>query len=318
MNETGKKPVVTVKNILRVLSVLCTIICFCPTFLVSCSGKDINVSAMTAVTGLKSEGYEFAKPHPAMIVVLLIPILMIVFLFVKTMVDRTVAMVTAVAGGVDFIIWIAFRAGVKKAAEDNYCDFKSTFWFGLNMVSLAVIVLLSVLVVLKVLQMEAELVNAAQAQGAQNALGQLTSSVGQLAGSVASSVKTKVPKEDMIGYCSKCGSQLVYGNKFCTACGTPIPESLIAEAEAARKAAEEARIAAEEAARKEAEERAKREAEEAARREEEARKQAEAAAQAAPATPVQMVPGSKPAFCSQCGAKVSEGAAFCEACGAKL
>ena len=47
-------------------------------------------------------------------------------------------------------------------------------------------------------------------------------------------------KEDIIGYCAKCGKPITYGHKFCISCGTPVPESMIAEAEAARKAAEEA------------------------------------------------------------------------------
>ena len=56
MNETGRKPVVTAKNIIRVLSVIVTIIFFCPTFLVSCSGQTIDVSAMNVVGGIKSYG----------------------------------------------------------------------------------------------------------------------------------------------------------------------------------------------------------------------------------------------------------------------
>ena len=85
-----------------------------------------------------------------------------------------------------------------------------------------------------------------------------------MAGNVAGNIRKRTMKEDIIGYCAKCGKPITYGHKFCISCGTPVPESMIAEAEAARKAAEEARRAEE--AKREAE--AARKAEEAKRKEE--------------------------------------------------
>jgi ribosomal protein L40E len=357
MNEAEKKPVVTVKNILRVLSVIVTIIVFCPTFLVSCSGQKIDVSVMTAVGGLQSYGETVVEPHPIMLIALLLPVAVLVILFIKKIADEKAALITAICGGIDLVVWFVFRSAVKKAAEENYCTFKATGWFTFNIISLVVIVVLSVLVVAKILNMQEDLLKRFSGTGAQNtlnqmsaAVSQMSSSVSQLAENVSANVsKNKIPKEDIIGYCAKCGSPIVYDNRFCTSCGTPVPESMIAEAEAARKAAEEARIAAEEAARKEAEEKARREAEEAARREEEAKKAAEEAARreaeekakreaeeaakqeeqnkAAEETanspvveqePVQMVAESKSVFCTKCGAKLAEDAVFCEKCGAKV
>ena len=292
MNET-KKSMVTVKNVIRILSVLCTIIVFCPTFLVSCSGETMDVSVMTAVGGLKAYGESVAKPHPFMIVCLLIPVAILVMMFIKKIADNTAALATAICGGADFIIWIIFRNAVKKAAEENYCQFESTAWFALNMISLVIIILLSVLVVLKVVQMEDDLVKKFTGAGAKNTLNQMSAAVSQVSGSVsqlagnitANANKNRIPQENIIGYCSKCGSPLLFGDKFCTSCGTPIPESMIAEAEAARKAAEE-----------------------------EARKAAEEQARLAAQSQAMM----KPAFCSKCGAKLTEGSNFCEACGTKV
>ena len=319
MNEIEKKPLVSVKNILRVLSVLCTIIVFCPTFLVSCSGQKMDISVMTATSGIKVYGDYAVKPHPIMLICLLIPVAMLVLLFIKKFTDDKVAMITAICGGVDFVIWLIFRSAVKKAAEENYCTYKATGWFGLNMFALVVIIALSVLVVLKILQMEEDLMLRFKGEGTQKALNQMSAAVSQMSSSVsqlAGSVnKNKIPKENIIGYCSKCGTPLVYDNKFCTSCGTPVPESMIAEAEAAKKAAEEAaRKAAEEKAKQEEE--ARKAAEEKAKQE--AARKAEEAANAANQEPAKIVAGSAPAFCSNCGAKISAGSQFCQACGTKV
>lgn len=316
MNETAKKPVVTAKNILRILSVIVTIIVFCPTFLVSCSGQTIDVSVMTAVGGLKSYGETVVKPHPIMLICFALPVAIIVCLFIKKITDSKVAIVSAACGAVDLIIWFIFKAEVKKVAEENLCTFKTTGWFVLNILSLVLIVVISVLVISKVLQLEGDLVKQfGGAGGAQNAMNQMN---------VSASVKqNRIPKENIMGYCSKCGTPLIYDNRFCTSCGTPVPENMINEFEAAKKAAEEAaRKAAEEAARREEE--ARKAAEEAAKREAEAKKAAEEAAAAGnviadQATEnIQMVAGTKSRFCSQCGAKLPEGAAFCQSCGARV
>lgn len=339
MNETEKKPVVTVKNILKVLSAIVAVIVFCPTFMVSCSGQNMNVSVMTAVGGVKSHGETLVSPHPIMLIALLLPVAMLVVLFLKKFTDNKVALITTICGAVDFVIWLIFRSSVKKIAEDNMCSFKSTGWFTLNIISLIAIIVLSVLVVAKILHMQEDLLKRFSGEGAQDtlkqmseAVGQMSDSVGQLAGNVAANVnKMRIPKEDIIGYCSKCGSPLVFDNKFCTSCGTPVPESMIAEAEAARKAAEEARIKAEEEARKAAEE-ARIKAEEEARKaaeearikaEEEARKAAEVA-EKADTEEVANVEETKEAtaagtkFCAQCGSKLDAGDVFCSNCGAKV
>lgn len=307
---TDKKSMVTIKNVLRVLSVLCIIFVFCPSFLVSCSDQTIKVNVMTAVGGLSSYGQTVVDPHPIMLICLLIPVAVLVLMFIKKFTDSKTALITAICGVVDIIVWFIFRSSVKKLAEENLCEFKSTGWYVLNIIALLLIILLSALVLLMKIQMDTDLIKLFSGGGTKEALGQMSAAMGQmssavsqLAGNVATNIGNKKQKEDAIGFCAKCGSPIAYGCKFCISCGTPVPESMLAEAEAAKKAAEEAaRKAAEEAARKAAEEAAKKEAE----------KQAAQAEQEAQGN------NEKPKFCQNCGAKLAANAAFCNACGTKV
>ncbi|MBR4671374.1 MAG: zinc ribbon domain-containing protein [Butyrivibrio sp.] len=296
MNETGRKPAVTAKNIIRVLSVIVIIIFFCPTFLVSCSGQTIDVSAMNVVGGIKSYGESVVKPQPLLLICLLLPIAIFVILFLnKKFTDDKAALITAICAAVDLIVWIIFRVQAKKAALKNYCTFKVTGWYVFNIIFLICIIALAVLVLFRVIHMQEDLVVRFRGSGAQDALNQMASAVKGLAENVSANVGNGgVPKEDIMGYCAKCGTPLIFGDKFCTSCGRPVPEDIIAEAEEERRAAEEARRAAEEArraeeearraaeeaARREAEERARREAEERAKREAEERARREAEAEA--------------------------------------
>lgn len=312
-NVNGTKSIFTMKNVLRVLSLLCIIFVFCPSFLVSCSGQNVNVSVMTAVGGVSAYGEKVVDPHPIMLLCLLLPVGILVLLFIKKLTDRKTAAIILGCSIVDFVIWLIFRSSVKKIAEENYCSFKTTGWFVINIIVLILIVLLTAIVVISKIKMDADLITIFSGGGTQKVLNQMSatmsqmsSTVTQIAGNVANNVVSKTSKENVIGYCAKCGSAITYGCKFCVSCGTPVPESMIAEAEAAKRAAEEAeaaRIAEEERARKEAEEKARKEAEEKARREAEETSQNN---------------NGRPMFCQQCGAKLEPNAAFCVSCGKKV
>lgn len=292
MDENGKKSVFTVKKVLRALSLVCIILVFCPSFLVSCSGETMKVNVMTAVGGVEAYGEKVVEPHPVMLLCLLIPAVVLVLLFIKKFTDKKTATIILGGTAVDLVIWFAFRSSVKNLAEENNFEFKTTGWYVLNVIVLILIVVLTALVVASKMQMDADLVSAFTGGGAQNMLHQMSSAVTQAAGNAASSIGNRTKKEDAIGFCSKCGSPIAYGCKFCTSCGTPVPESMIAEAEEAKRAAEEA--------------------------EEKARLAAEAEAKKKEAEQNGLKEKERPAFCQQCGAKLGPDAMFCESCGAKI
>jgi uncharacterized Zn finger protein (UPF0148 family) len=313
---------------------------------------------MTAVGGISAYGETVVEPHLIMLICLLIPVAVLVILFIKKMAEKMSTGIILVCSVIDLIVWIIFRSEVKKIAEENYCTFKTTPWYYINLVLLVLIILLTVLVVASVLQLDSDLITSFTGNEKQKVLdqmsatvSQMTNAVSQIADNVAGNVsgnaggRPQKAKADTIGYCAKCGSPIPYGSKFCISCGTPVPESMIAEAEAARKAAEEAEAArraaeeaeaarraaeAAEAARRAAEEaEARRAAEEAeaARQAEIARRQAEESAGAdtewaqqgdvqpkvQTAQAPQSVPETQqPAWTA--GARPS----FCQQCGAKL
>ena len=245
-NTAEKKSVLTIKNILRVLSLLCIVFVFCPSFLVSCSGQNMEVSVMTAVGGMEVYGEKVVDPHPIMLLCLLIPVGILVLLFIKKFTEHKNSLIIMICAMADLVIWLIFRSSVKKIAEENYCSFKTTGWYVVNVIALILIILLSVLVVMAKWQMDAELITFLTGEGTKGTLdkmsetmSQMSSAVVQLAGNASTNIGNKVKKEDAIGFCSKCGSPILYGCKFCTSCGTMVPESMLAEAEATRKAADQ-------------------------------------------------------------------------------
>ena len=246
INMAEKKSVFTIKNILRVLSLLCIVFVFCPSFLVSCSGQDMNVNVMTAVGGVEVYGEKVVDPHPIMLLCLLIPIGILVLLFIKKFTDHKSSLIIMVCAVVDFVIWLIFRSSVKKIADENYCSFKTTGWYVVNIIVLILIILLSALVVMAKWQMDAELTEVLSGGGTKvtldkmsETMGQMSSTVKQLAENASTNIGNKMKKEDVIGFCSKCGNPILYGCKFCASCGTAVPESMLAEAEAKRKEAEQ-------------------------------------------------------------------------------
>ena len=272
----NKQGAFTVKNVLRVLALLVLIFAFCPAFLVSCSGQEVGVSTWTAVAGYGDDYVgQVVDPHPFMVVLYILPIVILAVLFVKRFAGKTVAEVILGCSVADFILWLIFRGEVKIIASENYANFKVTAWFVLDIIALILMIIFSLLVIANVLQMEANLATVFAGTETKDALNQMSNAVSQFANSVSSSMKKPdQPKQEIIGYCQKCGAPLPYGCKFCTNCGAEIPQSLIDEGEKAHQQAieEEARRQAEEQARREEE--ARRQAEEQARREEEARRQA--------------------------------------------
>jgi len=238
-NTSEKKSLFTVKIILRALSVLCIIFVFCPSFLVSCSGHSINVNVMTAVIGIYAFGEIFIDLRAIiiMLICLLIPVVVLILLFVKKYADKKKAVIIVGCIVVDLVSWFLFRAAVKKMAEEIFCLFRTTGWFVINVIVMILIILLSALVVLSKMEMDTDLIivlTGGRTQGTLNQMSttvnQLSNAVNQLAENAAENTNSKTQKENAIGLCLNCGIPITYGCKFCTSCGTPEPESMLAEA----------------------------------------------------------------------------------------
>lgn len=193
-----RKPRFTVKNILRILTVLCMIFVFCPAFLVSCSGQDVNVNVMTAVEGVKAYGETVVKPQPLMLLCLLLPIAVMVLLFVKKFAEKLNSTIILGCTAVDLVIWFVFRGAVKKIAEENYCTFKTTPWFVLNVIAMLLIIIVNALILLGKMQMDTDLAVFLANGGAKEAIDGITKKVTQTTAADASKTGT-VPKKLLIG-----------------------------------------------------------------------------------------------------------------------
>lgn len=231
-----------VKRILQMLSFLCIVFVFCPSFLVSCSGQRFKVSAMTAVGGVSVYGGEAVPPHPAMILTLLLPIGIIFLLSAEKFTEKKTAFVIAICAAADLAVWLMFRGVVKRTAAENYCEFRTTGWYVLNLAAIAAVFLLAVLIQRGRLKLESDLSAILAGGKSHNIWRQIPS--------VISNVTHAQEKKNAIGFCCKCGNPITYGCKFCTACGTPVPESILAEGEIGKKEESMARKQKEESAEK--------------------------------------------------------------------
>lgn len=241
---SNSKNLITVKNVLRALFLCCTILAFCPSFLVSCSGKNVEVSLMTAVGGLEMFGEMIVEPHVFMIICLIIPVGLLILTFLKKVSKKVVVTSSLLASIIDTIIWICFRNKVKEVANQAYSDFKVTGWYVLNIIILLLIILISVLLITKKIEMETDVFSIITNIDKENAKKLLTNGMNQ-AVSAVSNVSEKISEtsngknKNIVGYCSKCGKQIKLDNRFCVNCGTPVPKNILEEAERVKKEIEE-------------------------------------------------------------------------------
>ena len=334
MNQNGstQKSFLCARNILKILSVLCLAFAFCPSFFVSCAGGT-NIYVAHGV-----HGTDVSRSHPIMLLCYLVPVIAIVILFVKRIADKKGAGIILTMFIIDMIIWIAFRASVKRIAESNYCSFNTTEWYVFNMICMILIILVSVLVALGFLTMDAHFASIISKADKAKAMDQMTetvsrmsSAVSQIASSASTTIGSKIvskegisgycckcgsaiclgqkySQEEIIGYCSKCGSALSLENKYCSSCGFPVPESMIVDAEEKKKELEkrreEERIAEEK--RRLAEEQQRLKALEEQQKLQEVADKKDGSSNKATI------------FCPYCGTKLDGDSVFCSNCGKKV
>ena len=218
--NTPKMPAFSVKKLVRILSLALFALGFMPMCLVSCSGESREFGALDAIKGVSMnlyEGYdqELVKPQPLMLLVFLLPLLIFALTWLRQLPGRANAGIGIGAVVVDLIVWFRFRSAAEQLANENYCGFKTTGWYGLNLVVLVALLILLALVAANVRSMDAALFRPIPMQHRPN---------------TARPVNPAPPPGGagfggpgaVIGYCAKCGAPLKAGTRFCGACGTPI------------------------------------------------------------------------------------------------
>ena len=161
----------TLKNIFRALAALMIIFFFIPSFIVSCSpggyiDEDdvvIKVSALKGVTGIMLDGERVSNPSPVLVLLLILPILIIVYTFVRKMIPIPVAPhlremidagMIAFLTLLDLIIYFAFRSGTAAKALESYCEFKVTGAFVFNVILHIILMIMTVPMYLQIAQVD--------------------------------------------------------------------------------------------------------------------------------------------------------------------
>lgn len=187
------KKKVNIKNIIRVLSCILIVFFFVPTFLVSCSGEEVKISAKTIMTGVKSDSYgQIIAPHFGVIVLLLLPIALLAIWFIKEkMTNKLLAIVTAGISVFDLILWFVMKSEVKKAASAMHCGFSVKGAFVVNIIILLIIAGTGIMLYMEKITPETVDFNNIGLQ----------------------------KQEKKILFCETCGAVLPENAKFCTKCG---------------------------------------------------------------------------------------------------
>ena len=219
----------TVKRIIKILFFLCVIFVFCPTFFVSCYDKTVSISAMNAAVGIEVGGYYETDSNPILLFTLILPVVALLFLYLKKDNDKTTALASALCALGDFIVWLLFTVAVYQAVDgEDYLVVKTSIWLYFNLAAIIGAGVLSAMAYIGRLTMDSDLAQAANG-GKPNATAELVSDSLRAAGGRLKKVSGELAGAinrpsggDVIGYCYKCGKPIVRGSKFCSSCGTPV------------------------------------------------------------------------------------------------
>lgn len=209
MNDNEKKVVeeqsfFTTRNILKILAILCIVFVFCPSFLVSCSGQEVNISVMTAVSGISSYGQQLVDPYPIMLICVILPVIVLWVLFSKRFEGKKASGIILGCTVADLIIWFIFKTTVEQKAEEYRLFFETTGWYYFNIIVLITVVILAALVMMDKIKMETNMFSHAMIK--------------------ANPVSLHISSNTRC--CTKCGAELKEGSKFCTACGATVSDAI--------------------------------------------------------------------------------------------
>ena len=246
MAENNGKSLFTARQIMRVLSFICIVVVFCPSFLVSCSGQSKGISVMTAVGGLSVYGESIAKPQPLMLICLLLPAVILALLFMKKLPEKQNALIIAICGISDFVIWMIFKAVVKKIAEDHYCEFKTTGWYLLNSLALFFLILFALLILLQKLEMDTDILALLSGGGTERAMNKMSESLAKISDSLTKSSDSVAKRSDSATKASDSPTEISKTETKTTDSSTEISETQTKNHEVANDLTEKAGSHAEE------------------------------------------------------------------------
>ena len=246
MAENNGKSLVTARQIMRVLSFICIVVVFCPSFLVSCSGQSKGISVLTAAGGLSVYGETIAKPQPLMLVCLLLPAVILALLFMKKLSEKQNALIIAICGISDFVIWMIFKAVVKKIAEDHYCEFKTTGWYLLNNLALFFLILFALLILLQKLEMDTDILALLSGGGTERAMNKMSESLAKISDSLTKSSDSVTKRSDSATKASDSPTEISKTETKTTDSSTEISETQTKNHEVANDLTEKAGSHAEE------------------------------------------------------------------------
>lgn len=217
--KSHSKVRISPKGIIRALALVCMVFVFCPSFLVSCSGQEVEIDVMTAVNGLSLYGKPVTEPQPIMVICLIIPIVIVALTVIKGLSGRKTAGVTLVISAVDLVAWHTFKSTVESLAQENYCTMEVTSWYYMNFASLICISIISILVVIKKVDMSADLRSSYINKPPFVSFPKVSDKVSQLKETLNS-----IRPEETQSFCSMCGKAIPNNSNFCIDCGHPVSE----------------------------------------------------------------------------------------------
>lgn len=193
---------INAKNIIRALALLLICMFFVPTFLVSCSGQEVTLSAGKIMSGIEVRGEKVLQGHPVMIFYLLLPLSLFIIWCIRSGIQEKVQNIyTIVTSGIDIVIWFILSAKVEEEAEANYCAFDTTGWFWVNILLLILVLAFGVCLCSNTLKADTPLFQP------QNKI-----------------PNAEIPAGKGMWTCPQCKRENMASEKFCVNCGAKITE----------------------------------------------------------------------------------------------
>lgn len=221
--ENGKSALsfLTMKNIGRILGVILVVCFFVPSFAVSCSGYEVNMSTSDLTFGKSYQGQTVTEARPICILFLLLPVAIIVISFLKKQLDEhKTALIGMICAAVDLVLWIVAIIRVKNVAKENMCEASAKAGFVFSIIFLILLLAINIAIYLKKISEDTEitdLVNIIKRM-AQPSNPQQT----QIPQGTTDQSTTQNTAQSAV--CASCGAPLRAGAKFCSKCGTKVEE----------------------------------------------------------------------------------------------